>query len=57
MSQIKKKKDEIAEVEEKFLLHEIVLCKIRGSRYWPSRVIFVEGDNVQVEFLGDNRSV
>lgn len=55
MSRNNKNKDKVAEVDVEYSLNELVFCKIRGSRPWPSRVIRIEDNKVMVEFLADNR--
>lgn len=49
------KKSQIARQHDKdFSLNEIVFCKIRGcASLWPSRLIYINVNDVMVEFLGD----
>lgn len=40
-----------------FHLHELVFVKMKGSPSWPSRIIGIDVDHLQVYFLGDNGRV
>lgn len=57
MSKLKSK--QISKVQDvEFEMFEMVFCKMRGySRFWPSRIIFMDGEKVIVEFFGDNKRV